>query len=158
MIPQSAKFLTTACPKPAVPLEDCQKEYDRVILSDSPQRHMLHRAVVVPILLYCAETRILYRQQIRLPERFQQRCLRSMLGIKWQDYVSNEEVLKRASLPSTESILLQKQLRFFGHVTSMEDVRMPKAVFISDLQEGKCDRGAPRLCYKERLKRQPAPV
>ena len=29
----------------------------------------------------------------------------------WQDHVSNEEVLKRASLPSIESILLQVQLR-----------------------------------------------
>ena len=40
------------------------------------------------------------------------------------DYVSNEEVLKRASLPSIESILLQVQLRWAGHVTRMEDVRM----------------------------------
>ena len=30
-----------------------------------------------------------------------------MLGIKWQDYASNEEDLKRTRLPSTESILLQ---------------------------------------------------
>ena len=50
--------------------------------------------------------------------------------------VSNEEVLKRASLPSIESILLQVQLRRVGHVTRMEDLRMPKAVFFSELQEG----------------------
>ena len=31
-------------------------------------------------------------------------------GIKWQDHVLNEEVLKTASLPSIESILLQVQL------------------------------------------------
>ena len=86
-------------------------------------------------LLYGAETWVLYRKQIRLLERFHQRCLSSILGIKWQDYVSNE-VLKRASLPSIESILLQVQLRWAGHVTKMEDVRMPKAVFFSELQEG----------------------
>ena len=60
------------------------------------------RAVVIPTLLYGAETWVLYRKQIRLLERFHQRCLRSILGIKWQDHVSNEEVLKRASLPSIE--------------------------------------------------------
>ena len=71
----------------------------------------VYRAVVVPISLYGAEIWVLCRKQIRLLEWFHQRCLRSDLGIKWQDHVSNEEVLKRASLPSIESILLQVQLR-----------------------------------------------
>ena len=85
-----------------------------------------YRAVVVPTLLFGAETLVLHRKQIRLLERFYQRCLRSILDIKWQDRVSNEEVLKRAALP----ILFQVQLRWVCHVTRMEDVRMPKAVFI----------------------------
>ena len=38
MMPQSARILTTACPKPAVPLEDCQREFGRVTRFDSPQR------------------------------------------------------------------------------------------------------------------------
>ena len=67
----------------------------------------VYRAVVVLNLLYSAETWGLYRKQIRLLERFHKRCLRSILGIKWQDHVLNEEVLKRASLPSIQSILLQ---------------------------------------------------
>ena len=40
------------------------------------------------------------------------------------------------------------------NITRMEDVRMPKAVFFSELQEGKRDRGAPRKHYKDQLKRQ----
>ena len=86
--------------------------------------------------------------------RIHQRCLRSILGIKWQDHVSNEEVLKRASLPSIESILLQVQLRWVGHITRMEDVRMPEAVFFSALEQGKRDYGAPRKRYRDQLKRQ----
>ena len=58
------------------------------------------------------------------------------------------------SLPSIESIPLQVQLRWAGHVSRMEDVRMPKAVFFSHLQEGKRDRGAARKRYKDQLKRQ----
>ena len=61
-------------------------------------------------------------------------CLCSTLGIKWQDHVSNEEVLKRASLPRIKSILLQVQLCWTGHITRMEDVRMSKAVFFSNLR------------------------
>ena len=68
--------------------------------------------------------------------------------------MSNEEVLKRVSLPIIESILLQVQLHWAGHVTRMGDIRMPKAVFFSELQEGKCDCGAPRKRYKDQLNRQ----
>ena len=80
---------------------------------------------------------------------FCQRCSRSILGIKWQDYVSNEEVLKRASLPSIESILLQVQLRLAGHVTKMEDVRMPK----SNLLQRAPRRKARSWCSKKALQR-----
>ena len=89
-----------------------------------------------------------------LLERFHQCCLHSILGIKWQDHVPNEEVIKRVSLPSIESILLQVQLRWAGHVTRMEDVSIPKAVFFIELLKGKRNRGAPRKRYKDQLKGQ----
>ena len=76
----------------------------------------VYTAVVVPTLLYGAETQFLYRKKIRLLERLHQRCLRSILGIKWLDCVSNVEVFERASLPGIESMLLQEQLRWAGHV------------------------------------------
>ena len=96
----------------------------------------VYRAVIIPTLLYSAETWVLYQKQIRILEQFHQHYLRSILDIKWQDHVS-KEVLKRASLPSIESILLQEQLHWAGHVTRMEDICMPKAVFFSELKEGK---------------------
>ena len=70
----------------------------------------------------------------------------------------NEEVLKRTSLSSVESILLQAQLCWAGHVTRMEDLCMPKAVFFSELQDRKSDCGAPKKHYKDELKRQLAQV
>ena len=112
----------------------------------------VYRTVVVTTLLYGAETWVLYRKQIRLLQPFYQRCLRFILGIKLQDHMSNEEALKRASLPSLESILLQVQVRWAGHATRMEDEHMPKAVFFSKLREGKRDCGAPRKRYKDQLK------
>ena len=42
----------------------------------------VYRAVVVITLLYGAETWVLYRKQIGLLERFDRRCLRSILDIK----------------------------------------------------------------------------
>ena len=112
----------------------------------------VYRAVIIPTLLYGAETWVLYWKHIKLLEQFYKCCLRSNLGIKWQDHESNEEVLTRTCMPSIESILLQVQVQWAGHITRMERVPMPKAVFISELQEGKRDRGASRKCYKDQLK------
>ena len=53
-----------------------------------------------------------------------------------------------------QSFLLPVQLRWACHVTGMADVRMPKELFFSELQERKRDRGAPRKRYKDQLKRQ----
>ena len=44
------------------------------------------------------------------------------------------------------------QLRWAGHITGMEEARMSKTVFFSELQKGKRDRGAPRKLYKDQLK------
>ena len=65
-MPQTARILTTAYPKPAVPLEDCQREYGSHSLRLST-KIQAQRAVVVPTLLYGAESWVLYRKQIRLP-------------------------------------------------------------------------------------------
>ena len=80
--------------------------------------------------------------------------MRSILGIKWQDHVSNEEVLKRASLPSIESILLQVKLRWASHVTRMEDVRRRMQSSSASPKKESEIAGAPRKHYKDQLKRQ----
>ncbi|XP_068697221.1 uncharacterized protein [Montipora foliosa] len=80
----------------------------------------VYRAAFLTTLLYGAETWVLYRKQVKLLERFHQRCLRSIMGIKWQDYITNEEVLKRADTTSVEAMLMLRQLRWAGHVTRMD--------------------------------------
>ena len=115
---------------------------------------LVYRAAVVSTLLYGSESWVLYQKQVRVLERFHQRCLRSIMGISWQDYVTNTEVLERANTPSIETLLLSRQLRWAGHLSRMDDTRMPKAVFYGELAQGKRDRGAPRKRFKDQLKRQ----
>ena len=134
VMPQSARLLTIACPTQASSsfgrLSKRVQQSHSLCLSTKIQ---VYRAVIIPTLLYGAETWVLYWKHIKLLEQFYKCCLRSNLGIKWQDHESNEEVLTRTCMPSIESILLQVQVQWAGHhVKKMEDVHMPKAVFFNE--------------------------
>ncbi|XP_076061594.1 uncharacterized protein LOC143037342 [Oratosquilla oratoria] len=113
----------------------------------------VYRAVVLTTLLYGSETWVTYRSHIRLLERFQQRCLRTILNIHWRDFVTNVEVLERAETPSIEAMLLKYQLRWAGHVSRMEDHRLPKIVLYGELSTGHRERGAPKKRCKDCLKK-----
>ena len=71
----------------------------------------VYRAVVLSSLLYGCETWTIYRRHLKQLERFHQRALRSILGILWQDRVTNTEVLERANCISIEAMLLKSCLR-----------------------------------------------
>jgi hypothetical protein len=113
----------------------------------------VYRAVVLTTLLYGAESWVLYRRLIGQLNSFHLRCLRTLLRIVWQDYVPNTEVLERASMTGIEAILIRTQLRWAGHVSRMPDTRLPKQMLYGELKLGKRRQGAPRLRFKDKLKR-----
>ncbi|XP_063595009.1 uncharacterized protein LOC134771986 [Penaeus indicus] len=113
----------------------------------------VNRAVVLTTLLYGSESWVTYRHHLRLLERFHQRCLRTILNIHWSDYVTNVEVLEQAEISSIEAMLLKSQLRWAGHVSRMEEHRLPKIVLYGELSTGHRDRGAPKKRYKDSLKK-----
>ncbi|KAL0860281.1 hypothetical protein ABMA27_009699 [Loxostege sticticalis] len=99
-------------------------------------------AVVLPNILYSAETWTVYRRHIRMLDRFHLRCLRKILNIRWSDRVRN-----------TEAYLMRRQLRWCGHVSRMPEERVAKRIFYAELEEGKRKHGGQLLRYKDVLKR-----
>ena len=79
--------------------------------------------------------------------------LRRILGIKWQDKVTNVDVLSDSSMLSIHSLLMKRRLRWIGHVRRMDDGRIPKDIMFGELKEGKRKRGRPKLRYKDVVKR-----
>ena len=112
----------------------------------------VYRAAVLTTLLYGSESWVTYRHHLRLLERFHQRCLRTILNIPWTDYVTNVEVLEQAETTSIEAMLLKSRLRWAGHVSRMEDYRLPKMALYGELPTGHRNRGAPKKRYKDSLK------
>ena len=112
----------------------------------------VYRAVVLTALLYGCETWTTYRRHVRMLENFHQRCLRTILKIRWQDRVTNIAVLQKSGISSIDSMLCSSQLRWSGHVVRMNDDRLPKQIFYSELTHGSRRRGRPLLRYKDTLK------
>ncbi|XP_076052873.1 uncharacterized protein LOC143032285 [Oratosquilla oratoria] len=121
-------------------------------LKNKTKTHV-YRAVVLTTLLYGSETWVTYRSHIRLLERFQQRCLHTILNIHWGDFTTNVEVLDQAEIPSIKAMLLKYQLRWAGHVSRMEDHRRTKIVLYGELSTGHRRRGAPKKRYKDCFKK-----
>ena len=114
----------------------------------------VYSAVVISTLLYDVETWVLYtKSRLGYSSGFTNAPCIPPFASNGKT-VSNEEVLKRACLPSKGSILLQVQLHLAGHTTRMKDMLMPKAVPFGELQDRKHECGAPRKRFEDQLKRQ----
>ena len=150
-MPQSARILTTACPNPAVSLEDCQREYGRITRSAFPQRFRYTGPLYPPS---CTVQRPGF--SIGSISGYLSGFTNAACAPSWHQMArpSVERRNSQESQPAQHRVHLQVQLRWAGHVTKMEDVRMPKAVLFSKFQKGKRDRGASRKRYKDQLERQ----
>ena len=55
---------------------------------------------------------------------FHIKCLRRILHIRWQDKVSNTDVLDRANMNSMFAIICERRLRWLGHVRRMDYISL----------------------------------
>ena len=113
----------------------------------------VYKACVVSTLLYGSESWTTRAKQEHKLNAFHMRSLRRILGITWQDRVTNADVLRRANVLSMYSLLKQRRLRWLGHVVRMEDGKIPKDLLYGELVEGTRPRGRPKLRYKDVCKR-----
>ena len=84
---------------------------------------------------------------------FHRRCLRRIMGITWQDKVTNVAVLEKAGSLSMHLKLCKYRLRWLGHVRRMEDGRIPKDLLYDELATGCRPIGQPALHFKDVCKR-----
>ena len=113
----------------------------------------VYQACVLSTLLYGSESWTTYAGQEKRLNSFHLRCLRRLLQIKWQDKVTNTEVLQRAGIPSLFTLLSRKRLKWIGHVRRMDDGRIPKDMLYGELREGSRPTGRPQLRFKDVCKR-----
>lgn len=81
------------------------------------------------------------------------RCLQRILGVTWQDKVTNNEVPARAGIPSMFTLFRERRLRWLGHVHRMKDGRIPKYSLYEELVGAKQSVGRPHQRSKDFCKR-----
>ena len=78
-------------------------------------QHQVCNKIILSCIMYSPETYTLYGRHIQQLSHIHLRHLQAILGIKWSDRVTNNEVLQRADMPSIEAMLLSRQLTWTGH-------------------------------------------
>jgi len=106
-------------------LEVCQNVFGTIMAFDyTPKSQSV--ASMLPILLYGCESWTLYHGNIRKPDQIDMHCLHRIAHVRWQDKMSNTEVLQICGVTGIEAFIMSAQLRWVGHVTRMDDTRLPK--------------------------------
>ncbi|KAK4322823.1 hypothetical protein Pmani_006488 [Petrolisthes manimaculis] len=87
---------------------------------------LIYQSCMLLSLMYGSESCTLYSRQEKRLNFFHLRCFRKILSIKWQDKITNVQVLRRAGLPTVFEMLKERRLRWLGHVYRMDDDRLPE--------------------------------
>ena len=82
--------------------------------------------------------------QMKRFEVLYQRCLRRILKIRWNYFVSNAEVLKRANIALVDVYIREARLRWLFHLVRMPEERVPNYLLDWIPMHGKRSRGRPR--------------
>ena len=69
----------------------------------------LYSAIVIPTTMYACETWKRTAMIAHMLDVFHRRCLRAILGIRWRDHVTNEEVMRRAEMERLQDIVTTRR-------------------------------------------------
>ena len=112
------------------------------------------RSFVLSVLLYRCETCTLTRDLRRRLNSFGTRCLRRILGYRCSDFVSNERLLRETEMGFVTCIVLEHQLRLYGHVARFPDADPAHQILSArKSREWRTPMGRPRASWFQQVDR-----
>ena len=76
----------------------------------------LFRTLVVPVLAYSCETWKMNKADNKMHNIFQNKCLRKILRVRWEDHTSTEELLERANEKPLSNEEKRRKWKMIGHI------------------------------------------
>ena len=81
-----------------------------------------------------------------LMNKTEMRMLRWIQGVILRDHIRNEEIMEAATVQPITTHLMQKRLRWYGHVRRRDDSHMTRTVLDMEVESVR-PRGRPKLRY-----------
>ena len=103
----------------------------------------LYNTCILPIFLYGSDC-----WEISKMDALDQCCLRMLLGIKWYQFVRNDDVRRLTKQPKLTAIIQSCRLTLFGHIMRMDDNADAKRILLaSPPADWRRQLGCPRITW-----------
>ena len=112
----------------------------------------LFKSIVIPTAIYASET---WKNTSRITQKldvFQQRCLRKILRVRYQDHITNVEILRRSNSDKLSEIVTERRMRLAGHIIRLPSDRITKTAMSWIPPGGRRRRGRPARTWRSTFK------
>ena len=99
---------------------------------------------VVPTTTYASDTWKSTTKSIQQLDVFQQRCLRNIMNIKWQNRVTKKDVLRQAGMTALRKLIADWKVQLIGHNVRLSSTRPARKSLEQIRDGGKRPRGRPK--------------
>jgi len=110
----------------------------------------LYNSIVVPIVLYGAETWAVTKTIEKRMDSLDSRNVRHILKMRWQDKVCTSNVSEKTGQCPLSIILQKRRLTWYGHLTRTKAERLPKQAMNWKLP-GKRGCGRPQTTWRQTI-------
>jgi len=108
----------------------------------------LYNTCILPIFLYGSDCWAISKTDARKINALDQWCLRMLLGIKWYQFVRNDDVRRLTKQPKLTAIIQSHWLTLFGHIMRMDDNADAKRFLLaSPSADWRRQLGRPRITW-----------
>jgi len=91
----------------------------------------LYNTCILPVFLYGSDCLAICKTDAHKIDALDQWCLRMLLGIKWCQFVRNDDVWKLTKQPKLTAIIQSCRLTLFGHIMRMDDNADAKRILLA---------------------------
>ena len=107
----------------------------------------LYQSNVRSVLLYAAETWRTTKQIESKLRGFEGRCLRRILGLRWEQRVTNKEITRRTGISGIVDEVKRRRWKWLGHILRMNKNRHP-LIALHWTPQGRRKKGRPRGTWR----------